>query len=189
MGHVVRAGFAVDEIISYSAESNTDLIVMGSKGEGGNGESLGTISTSVIQRSKIPVLAIPEGAKFRTNPRIALAYDFSGISNPAVLDILRDMVKAFGTELMIVDVLRRKDQAHGRREEAIERLISEVDHSFYFPVSADPAEEVLYFIEENDIDILAIIPHRHGFFDRLMRDSFTKKVALHTHIPLLALPG
>lgn len=189
MGHVIRAGFAVEEIVNYSAENNIDLVVMGSKGEGGRRESLGTIATNVIQESKTPVLAVPEGARFKSRPKIALAYDFSGIDNPAVLDLLGDIVKAFGTELLIVDVLRRKDQEHDRREPAIERLVSGIDHSFHFPVSDDPAEEVLNFIEENNVDMLAIIPHKHGFFDRLIRDSFTRKMALHTHVPLLALPG
>lgn len=186
VGQVVRAGFAVEEIVSHSAENDADLIVMGTKGEGG---AFGSIASAVIGESQTPVLIVPEGATFKPVSKIALAYDYSGISDPSVLNVLIDMVKAFGSELMIVDVLQKESQEHGKRGDIIERLAAEVDHSFYFPVSKDPAEEVLHFIDENDVDILACIPHKHGFFDRLMRDSFTRKVALHTHVPMLALPG
>ena len=189
IGNVVKAGFAVEEIVDFSADNQVDLVIMGTSGEGGRNDGMGSIATNVMQQSKTPVLVVPEGARFKTNPKIALAYDFSGVANPGVLDILHDLVKAFGTELMIVDVLRRENDEHGKREDAIERLVADIGHSFYFPVSNDPAEEVLHFIDENDIDILAIIPHKHGFFERLMRDSFTRRVALHSHIPLLALPG
>jgi nucleotide-binding universal stress UspA family protein len=189
IGQVVRAGFAVEEIVDYAGDSDVDLVVMGTKGEGSHSEIFGSIASTVIREAHTPVLVVPEDAQFKDVSKIALAYDYSGISDPSVLNILIDMVKAFGSRLMIVDVLKRESDPHGKHGDIIERLASQVDHEFYFPVSDDPADAVLHFIEENNVDILATIPHKHGFFERMLGRSFTKKVALHTHVPLLALPG
>lgn len=188
IGHAVRAGFAVEEINNYASGNNVDLVVMGTEEEGHQNDLFGSLTTNVIKDAKVPVMVVPANATFKPKPRVALAYDFSGVADASVLDVLAEMVKKFGSELMIVDVLKSKKNTV-EVDGSLDRLTSQVPHSFYFPVGNEPAETILRFIDENDVDMLAVIPHRHGFFDRLMRSSFTEKVALHTHVPLLTLPG
>lgn len=186
MGHTVKAGFAVEEIVGYAGEEHFDMVVMGI-GEGSHNSVFGSLTTSVIRESSRPVMIVPASATLRKNPRIALAYDFSGISDPSALDSLVEISKAFGSELMIVDVLK-SDQQEVKKDASIGRLEGKVPYSLHFPVGEDPANTMLQFVDDNKIDIVATLPHKHGFFDRLLRTGFTDKLALHTHVPLLTLP-
>src|SRR5512138_1043673 len=61
----IAPGVPEDEIISYSQEYLPDLVIMGTKGKGtGVGSIIGSVTASVINRIKIPVLAIPEKYTF-----------------------------------------------------------------------------------------------------------------------------
>jgi nucleotide-binding universal stress UspA family protein len=41
----------------------------------------------------------------------------------------------------------------------------------------------------NEADIIAMITYHKGFWERFFKRSITKKMASHTKIPLLAIPG
>jgi nucleotide-binding universal stress UspA family protein len=189
MGQVVKAGFAVEEIVDYANNNEIDLIVMGTGAESSHNDVFGSLTTTIINESKRPVLVVPEGAAFKSDARVALAYDCSGVKDASILDMLARLVKTFSTDLMIVDVLKRGEDARMEVDDTMKRFTGQVDHSFHFPVGDHAADTVLHFIDENKVDMLAVIPHKHGFFNRMVRSSFTKKVALHTHVPLLTLPG
>ena len=40
----------------------------------------------------------------------------------------------------------------------------------------------------NNIDLMAVIPHKHSFLERLIIESTTNKLIFHTHVPLLVMP-
>jgi nucleotide-binding universal stress UspA family protein len=44
-------------------------------------------------------------------------------------------------------------------------------------------------VDENEIDILAMVTYQRGFWDRVFNPSKTKHMSYHTKIPLLVIPG
>jgi nucleotide-binding universal stress UspA family protein len=57
---VVLRGHPSDELLRYSLESKTDLLVMGSVGKSGLGRFLlGSVAEKVAQHSKVPVILVP----------------------------------------------------------------------------------------------------------------------------------
>ncbi|MEX1032123.1 MAG: universal stress protein [Cellvibrionaceae bacterium] len=57
---IVEAGRPVDVILKHAKRSQADLIVMGSRGPGpGDGFGLGSVTSKVLQLSKIPVYTVP----------------------------------------------------------------------------------------------------------------------------------
>jgi hypothetical protein len=62
---VSSQGFAEDCIITEAETKKADLLVMGTKGATGLREAfIGTITAGVIESINIPVLVVPEKAKF-----------------------------------------------------------------------------------------------------------------------------
>jgi nucleotide-binding universal stress UspA family protein len=43
------------------------------------------------------------------------------------------------------------------------------------------------YIDDHHADLLVMAKHNRNFFDRLFHRSLSKKMAFHTHIPLLIL--
>lgn len=50
-----------DQIVTYAAESDCDLIVMGSRGLGALRGILGSVSSHVLRNADVPVLVVKEG--------------------------------------------------------------------------------------------------------------------------------
>src|SRR6218665_2451525 len=101
-----RLGFALDEIITYSDECHPDLIVMGMQGAGFLTEKIiGSITSSLIKKSKYPVLAIDKQVEFKPVQKIVLACDYNRANNSAVLKPLREFAQLFGAHVYILNVV------------------------------------------------------------------------------------
>ncbi|HNP50126.1 MAG TPA: hypothetical protein PKL85_14870, partial [Bacteroidia bacterium] len=58
--------------------------------------------------------------------------------------------------------------------------------SFNLISSKNTIDALDIFITDNEIDILSVSMRKRNFFDKLTSRSLTRKLAYHTHIPLLA---
>ncbi len=50
-------------------------------------------------------------------------------------------------------------------------------------------EAIRQFSEENKLDLLIIIPKKHGLFNRLLHESHSKQMVVNTHIPVMSVHG
>ena len=65
--YILEEGPAVDVILKHAKEKKADIIIMGTKGASGLKAVLfGSITESVIEKTELPVLAIPNKTKFST---------------------------------------------------------------------------------------------------------------------------
>ncbi len=74
---MVQIGIASDEVKLLAKEKNADIIVMGMKGAGGLDKIIGSTTTNVIRKVKVPVLVIPEKATYQAIQHITYAYDLN----------------------------------------------------------------------------------------------------------------
>src|SRR5688500_10902555 len=72
---LVRIGIPSDEIKLLTEERQIDMIVMGMKGVGGLDKLIGSTTVNAIRKVKIPVLIIPQDAKFQPLSHITYATD------------------------------------------------------------------------------------------------------------------
>jgi nucleotide-binding universal stress UspA family protein len=188
--HKSRMGFAVYEIVEE--EKNSSLIVMGMHGSSKFSEALlGSTTTSILKKVTIPVLIIPQNAKYKRPEKIVFACDYDSRTDVHALDFLKEMVKPFNSKIYVVNV-KDKDEVP-KYDEAfagmlIEDELCDVNHGYYFSENEDLVEGINQFVSAKNADMVTIIPHRYNFMDRLFHTSMSKKLAFHTHVPLLALP-
>lgn len=187
---IVRPGFPADVIIEESIDKKADLIVMGITGKGDKaGEPLlGSIATAVMKRSLIPVLTVPKGTEFREIRKIALAYDYEREMKHSVLLELKNYVKLFQAELLVVDVINPVEVPSMENAVAgikLERSLEDVHHSLHFPASDDIIAEINSFVDTHNCDLLVMVPHKHKLLSAIFHKSNTRKMAFHTHLPLL----
>ncbi|HEY4799812.1 MAG TPA: universal stress protein [Bacteroidia bacterium] len=188
----VCAGFAVDEIVGLAKEIKSSLIVMGVNGASKIGEAIfGSNTTAVIKRTKIPVLVIPPKSKFKKIKKIALAYDYEREVDKHVMQKINEFVKMFNGELLVTDVIGAEELVTAHQKSKIgaklESSLAEVKHSYYLPFGENVVNEINSFVDEQKADWLVMIPHHHKFFQEPFHASNTKRMAFHTHVPLLSI--
>jgi nucleotide-binding universal stress UspA family protein len=185
-------GFAVDEILALEEEASPELIIMGMESDGAFSELIiGSIATDVIRKSKTPVLLVPEKTKFKKIEKITLAYDYKINQDIEILQPLKQLIKESAAKLYILNVGKKDPETDAIKAIAgikVENYFSDIEFITHFTESDDFATGVNNFIESEAIDLITMIPHKHNFLERLFKESHTKKIAFHTHIPLLTLP-
>lgn len=187
---LVKIGLAVDEIIEES--KNSDLIIMGIKDTGKISEMLiGSTATSVMKKSKTTVLIIPDKCTFKKPETIIFTCDFNPSINSKSIDTLKVFQKGFNAKITVVNVKQNKQLPS--TEQAIGGIILEgelagTQHVYYFPENENLVDGINEFIERYNGDIVATIPHHYNFIETLFHKSVSKKIAFHSHLPILCIP-
>lgn len=192
---LIRVGAVVDEVQKVIKEEDIDWIVMGTQGVNSTLDRvLGSLSSEMIRQSPVPVLVVPEALRFNGIDNIMLASDYHKTGNPSVFDPLLELAETFDAKVHIFNVDQHlKEEDYVRDPDAVYEEVKigtyfkNIDHSFEFAEAGDVEDKILEFAYREHIDILAVMPQKHTFFERLFHGSVSRKLAMSSHIPLLAL--
>ncbi|MEM6525770.1 MAG: universal stress protein [Bacteroidota bacterium] len=188
---VVRHSFVTDAVHHTAKNEEADLVVMGTKGAHGFEEMImGSNTYSVIRDIDIPVLAIPENAIFKSIQGVVLASDYKN-TNTEKLQPLLNFAKWFGSEIHVLHVASVKQITHDELEEAkkFQRFFKNVRHHFHFIQNEDLETSIENYVKEHKINMISLMPRKHSLFDQIFGKTHSRKIILHTEVPLLALPS
>ena len=185
----VKDGPPTESILNMAEENGFELIIMGTKGATGLEEVLlGSITASVIEESHVPVLAIPEGAQFSGLKKVVYATDFDA-NDVEVLDSIKEMADVFGAEVTCLHINTQMELVEEKRQKM------NVLKANTYPQASNVRFQILegrgvesslqQYIEQNHVDMVAVMPQKRGFISNLFHRSISKKLAYHTQIPLM----
>ena len=174
-------------MLNEMAESTgAEVVVMGKHGKTGT-SFFGSNTLSVIQRSKFPVLAVPESAPLKKVERILLADDYDDIL-PRHLGMLRHIATTNTTEVLVGHVeMAVADGALHWSNGIYELALQGIPHSFHEASGEDVIDGLDRLARHKHVDLIAVL-HRHiGLMGRLFHPSTAKDLARYSDLPLLVL--
>lgn len=189
----MEVGFPVSTIIEYSRREDADYIVMGTQGKHTRWDRLlGSVSTGVIENANIPVLVIPEDARYKDWKKVTIAVDLKQ----------SDLWKIFKATNFIGNQMDKLDCVHfhpSNKTPKTQIEMFELEEYFkinpksysvgFHLVKGESMEASLNkFVEENESDLLVMVgPHATGI-NKILVQSATKKMAYMSKVPLLIFP-
>ena len=191
VSHVLTQGFAVDEILDIAAKRNIDLIVMGTQGAASTqGRVFGSVTASVIEKAPCPVLAIPESYTWQGIRHIAYATNFEE-NDLRMPEELPGIAHLFEAHISCVHINQEPPDGWARlqqffREELFRLEINPDQMELFILDNPDVLEGLNTFIQNNKVDMLAMLTHKRGFLERILQKSMTRKMSHASHVPLLA---
>jgi len=186
------SGFAVDEIGRFAEECKADLIVMGMQGAGFLSEQfIGSVTTSVLRTCSCPVLAIDRKVSFKPLEKIVLACDYKHISK-SLLWPLKDLARVFDAQVSILHVVDEALREEMDLEVALKDLqlddsFRQLDYSCHFVSATDVVDGINDYVDRMGMDLIMMIPRKKSLLATLFAEPDTKRMAFHTHVPLLTL--
>jgi len=173
-----------------------DLIVMGTKGASGLKKILiGSNTVNVLANTKVPVLVIPEVAKFENfinqeKNKVVLATDLNLLENEKALYILKEIaLLVIAPKISVLSV--RPENTHLPDMKRMERdfLLSfftpELESERITVFGSNVINGINYYLDKNnDSGLVAMIARDSG---HLIQKHYTREMASHTHYPLLVL--
>jgi nucleotide-binding universal stress UspA family protein len=188
---VVRSGFPGSNIIEEAEKQGADMIVMGITGRNKLGEVLiGSTAVFTARNSEIPVLIVPSEVKYKKIRKIAFACDYDHTEEGGIIEHVELYRFLFDAQLDIVNVY--DEDKEPTLEKAIsgltvENTLSHVPHKTFFVHNDDASEGLEDYLEKHKPDLLIVVPKKHNLFEKMFRESMTRHLAYHAHIPVLAL--
>lgn len=183
---VAIPGSIQDIIGVYTEDNNVDLVVTATRGASGfKAFLLGTQSERIEDEVKCPVLVIPDGEHVKKGMKLALAHDYKSNLSREQINIIKNFQVLYGLSIHVVHVEEKKENL--AIEESIKENLRILNPEFHHVLNDDVEKGLNEFIKQQNIDILSIIYHDHGFLTRLFGRSTSRQLTYHTEIPLLVL--
>lgn len=178
-----------DELETYCSEKEVDLVVMGLTGASRIAELfLGSNTLHVLTHSSTPVLAVPKNWKLTDGvAHFAFAYDERPVKSSSNMHLLNEFCLMFDTRIRAFHVTN-KDVDEREFRAKFQSYFPNYHSHFEISKHDNVDLGILEFIHQHKVDMLAMIPRKYSFFDRLFHVSHTKEIAHHINIPLLVLP-
>lgn len=197
---LTSANVAVEEISEFAVLPNAiedvcertgaDLIVMGITGANKLEEVLiGSTAISVVKHTKVPVIIIPPHAKSAAITRIMFACDYKKIAETTPLHSIQKMLAETNAKLFIANISSKHedDKNVAAQDELLNEMFTGYNPEVHHLNSDDFIKSINDFAEANNIDMIITIPRKHGLLDGLFKESHTKQLAFHSHVPLMCI--
>ncbi len=191
----VEYGSITDGLIMLAEKEKIELIIMGITGGGALEETLiGSNTTSVAGALGVPVLIIPPNATFMVIEKIMLACDFDHADQFIPLGIIREILNDTKAKLLVFNLdvdMEESDKNYPATVVgegfAVHTLLQEFNPEYHFAKNSEYVLGINEFAESNGVNMIISVPKKKTFFEKLFIKSSTKKLAFHTHLPLLVV--
>lgn len=168
-------------------------IVAGTTGASGLKEFfVGSNAAEIIQDSPVPVLTVPFNAVYKPIELVVYATDLNKLRKIERLDFLKNLLIRRSATLSIFHVEKSisrvllKDRLE--QKDLLIKYFEDVTVEYETLVNEDTVEGVNEYIKKHKkADILVMVPRRKNFFEKIFTKSVAKKVAYHSHVPMLTL--
>jgi nucleotide-binding universal stress UspA family protein len=188
---ISKVGLANDLIYEISKENNIDLIIMGTKGATGLQKIfLGSITSSVIRKSKTSVLAIPSKTKYESLKNISIALDLKDNYTESISFAKQIALKRqAGIDILHIKKSKDKEEIKDESILSLEEKLDNINHSYVFLENNKTTNAILAHIKQQSTDLLVVISKTHSFMERLFNKSVSESIAMNASIPLLVMRG
>ncbi len=179
-----KTGFLVD--CFHEFEENSDLIVLGKRGEGAEFASghLGANVDRIVRSSSKPCLVTP--LEFKPIERILVAYDGS-LSGQKILQFLGNYACFQNLEIHLLTVAKsNSDQtAVARLNEAKQWLQRARFEPVCSLLEGEPEKAISQYVQENNMNLLMMGAYGHSRIRHLVIGSTTTQILQSSNIPVL----
>ena len=160
---------------------------MGTKGATGLTKVLiGSNAAAVINSSDIPVITVPEFARFNNLKHIVYATDILNLNKE--LKMIVPFAKLFDATIHILHIVSLKSKKKINTKNIVDKLkIIYPKITFHVAINDQILEEIDEYTADIKADMLVMFTHDLTFFEKLFGKSVTRQMAFHIWIPLLTI--
>lgn len=188
----IRQGSIISEIYNYCHSANPWLVIIGGE-KAGSFERLllGGRTTDAIRHLQWPLIIVPSDVKFRAIRRIGLACDLKNVEETIPLKQVEELVRTFKAELYVLHVSTQPgeqfDEEIIEQTESLRDILQHLNPHYKFINDSNVETGIDEFAQRHHVDLLIMLPKRHGFLHRLFYNSQSKKMVLNSHVPLVSI--
>lgn len=178
---------AVNQIVD---KYDIEIVVMGTKGASNVVKKLiGSNTMHVMQGCEAAVLAIPDNYKYSPIEKVLFTSNYENEYCPKDLNVLLSLVEHHDYQVDILHVSNQESLTV--EQEQVKKSLSNCfkNASFQFVEIAEGGflTTIEEYVENQGIDLFAMVNRKHGFWESLFAEQKLEKVAYKINMPLLVM--
>ena len=182
----------VDNMERYVRHYDIDMVIMGITGATRLEQIfIGSNTLDMVNTGLCPVLIVPPDATFRQIKKVVLASDLKDVAITTPVAPIKSVLDIFKPTLHIVNVDHEHYVAVTDEYKAeigiLESMLADYKPEFFFIRQYDFLEAISQYAQDKEIDLIITIPKKNSFLGGIFKTSHTKKLAYHSHIPIVAI--
>lgn len=180
----------VNSILRHTENFEYDMVVIGTTGASGIKEIfLGSTTSNIVDKVKIPILAVPHNSDFKSINSVLMACSLESIKSVDSMNFLKLFATTLNLEVKFFNVYKEDDEELESRLTKKKESLKIIFDSFKYDIeliqSNDIENAVLEAVGKNQL--LSVVTRERKFFDKMFHPSMSKKLAKHSKSPLLIL--
>ena len=170
-----------------------DMVIMGTKGITGAVEYvMGSNTIKVLRKiTQCPVLVLPENFAFVEPQQITFPTDYNRSYAAKEIQSLKDFVDLYHSKIRVVHINVNVEllESQENNMQMLKNYLADYEHSFHWlPDYTTKSKAIAKFVDDLEIDILAMINYKHGILEKILNEPVLKKLAFHPTVPILVIP-
>ncbi|HEY3388576.1 MAG TPA: universal stress protein, partial [Prolixibacteraceae bacterium] len=187
----IIGGIAEEAILDFAEAGHYDLMVVGIRGKDSTENWFGSFMAEIINKSTIPVLAVPGQASYKISmfKRLMYATNFDKSDGMAIRKLI-EIAMPLETHIHLVHIdettnnpFLNYDLAHFK--EKYVGNVGNVEMDFDLIIDKNRARGIENYIVDKEIDIIAVTSHKRNIITSLLKPSLTKELLFRLEIPML----
>ncbi len=188
-------GSILSALEDFSEKEPIELVVMGITGGGALEETLiGSNTVHIAEHSHIPLIIVPAKSPFRPIQKLLFSCDFYDAEKYIPVSQIANFQQLTNAALLVFNIESEPDEFEQTfpgtvmgESFAVHSVLESLNPTYHFSHAENFVEGINQFVDENQVDLVITVPKEHSFFAQLFSASHTKKLAFHSHVPLLVL--
>lgn len=190
---ILQSGEAITSLLHQIKKDKPDLVVMGTKGVTGDRNALfGSVTTTIIKKSEVPVLTVPNGSNFDEFKNIIFTTDYKD-ADLAALQQTIDFAKLFNSSVDVVHVDDDKGLLTDIKFRGFRELVREnTDYkrvNFHLTYEYDFFPGIADYLIDQPTSLMVMVRYKKTFWEKLTQRNHSKEMAFYSNTPLLMLIG
>ena len=182
----------LDALDRLARHQSADMVIMGITGATKLEQIfIGSNTLDFVEKGTVPVMIVPPDAKYTTIKNVLFTSDFKNVEKSTPSKPLQFILSLFNPVVHVVNVdsehyVELTEEYKAERAK-LDEMLQGFEHEFYFMRLFDFKEAIDVFAQDYKIDLIINVPRKHSFLAGLYKTNYTKKLAYHTHVPLIAI--
>ena len=185
---IVVAPYIEEAVEKFALNNDIKLICIGTKGASGLKKLfIGSNAVAIIKNSSIPVLTIPEYARYRGIDRVLYCSDLYNLNEE--LGKIISFIKLLDSSIQIVHVEEESEDSNLNilsEEKKLRELFSYKNISIKKLQNVSVMEGINQQVANIDAELLVLFTHTTNLFEEIFQKSVTQKIAFQSRVPLLS---
>jgi nucleotide-binding universal stress UspA family protein len=194
------SGLKISSAIDFNIPSNSivrmvnkiefDMVVLGTTGASGFKDIfLGSTTSAIINKVKIPILAVPLNSSFRKIDTLLMACNLDSVKSVDSINFFKLFATKLNFKVKFLNIVQENDKNVSeklfKKNERLKIVFNSFDYDIDLIKSEDVEKAILDAVEEKHL--LSVVTRERTFFDKLFHSSMSKKLAKHSTSPILIL--